>query len=124
MGTEVYFRAWSPELNDYADLGCAHFSAFTAELQAAAYGLDWADCLTWDDAEHQEMMGPRVGDADWTHWYEPDWVRARERVDRLWAMASARTPMRKYDLDHLPAFQALIHRCAAHPHPCQVRLSL
>lgn len=123
MGTEVYFCAWSPELGDYIDLGCAHFSAFTEERQAAAYGLSWADCLTWDEAEHQEMMGPRVGDEDWTHWYEPDWPRAVVRVDRLVARVNERVPPQKYDLDHLPAFQALVHRCASHPHPCQVRLS-
>lgn len=121
MGTEVYFHCGR------RTFGHVHFSAFTMRRQHKVYGMDFGSCLTYDDGDDKEMIGPKGVD-DYHGRFTPDWPRAKARVAKLIAKCEALPPdhhRRLYDLDRFRAYQKLILACANHERPerCTVELS-
>lgn len=96
--------------------GAASFSAFTLKRQRGLYGLDFADCLTYD-VDGAEMVGAPdvapVDDADLSSPWRPNWTRGLERAERLLLLATRAG--NEYDLSRLPAFVGLVRRAAQEP---------
>lgn len=107
MGREVHFYVGLREV------GCIHFSGLTTLRQTHAYGMDYLDCLTYDEGGEEMVGSPELDDG--SGFYAPDWDRAVRRSERLLkAVQATDCPHRReYDTDRVSELVRLVAWCAS-----------
>jgi hypothetical protein len=118
MGREISFYC------GVRTLGTVHFSSATMGQQNRVYGLDYADCLSYDTPQG-EMFGPPDSD-EHEGPYSPDWDRSLARAKKLLALVEAtdNEGRKQYDLPKIRELVTLLEQCATSPlrEYCRVRI--
>lgn len=106
MGREVHFYVGARRI------GSVHFSLLSANGQTRAYGIDYLDCLTYDEYGFEMVGSPDR--CDGSGYYVPNWDRAVERVTKLKkCIRSTNNKHRKlYDTPRVDYLAILIQLCS------------